>query len=73
MSDSKNFIEGITICQKYMTDDTIVNVIKKSSIAITELKCLPKDVVLSLINLGWNAGSKDYGWAEYFKLEYLDV
>lgn len=73
MSDSRNFIEGMAICHQYVTDDTVVNVIKKSSIAITELKCLPKEVVIALHALGWNAGSKDYGWAEYFTLKYLDL
>lgn len=73
MINEINFVKGICLIQQYVTEETTINIIEESSIAISELKRLPKEIINQLTALGWNAGSRDYGWAEYFKLEYLDT
>lgn len=71
MSNSKNFIEGMAICQKYVTEDTEVGIFEKSNFSISELKRISKEDLEKLKFLGWNAGNSDYGWADFFKLNYI--
>jgi hypothetical protein len=71
MSKSENFINGMVICQKYMTDETVIGVFGLSNISLSELKRISKDDLKNLKSLGWNAGNSDYGWAEFSNLEYI--
>jgi hypothetical protein len=73
--DSRNFVLGIGIISKYRNDEFSISVIEVSSISICGLSRISDQDIEDLKLFGWNAGKdKDGGgWAEYFKLEYVDT
>jgi hypothetical protein len=74
MSKLQNFVNGMVICQKYLTDETTAGVFEvndRPSFSVSELKCFSKEDLEKLKSLGWNAGSHDYGWAEFSNLDYI--
>jgi len=72
--DSRNFIMGIGIISKYRNDEFTIDVVENSAISISGLNKISEQDIEDLKLFGWNAGkNKDGGgWAEYFKLEYVD-
>lgn len=74
MSKAANFANGMAICQKYLTDETTVGIFEvnnRPSLSISELKCFSKEDLEKLKSFGWNAGSHDYGWAEFLDMKRI--
>lgn len=71
MSNSKKFMDGISILQKYVVEETEVGIFESTNFSISELKRITKEDLEKLKSLGWNTGNSDYGWAEFFKLKHI--
>ena len=72
---SVNFMIGLSILQMYRNTEFSISIIENSSIYICGLSKLGSQSIKELTALGWNVGKdKDGGgWAEYHKLEYVDI
>lgn len=70
---STNFCKGLVIIAAHTTYEFSLGVMEESAIYVNGLCSFSKEDIAQLEALGWEAGNKDGGWAQYFKLEYVDT
>lgn len=70
---TNNFIFGLAILNKYKTDEFSISVVITSGIVVQGMDKISKEDLEDIRLFGWEAGNNDgNGWAQFFKLEYMD-
>jgi hypothetical protein len=72
---SDNFMFGLLVLDKYRNDKFSINIVEVSTVVVEGLNRISKEDIEALTVFGWEAGKNNEGdgWAQFSKLEYVDI